>query len=255
MTATEATARGSEDEVDPPTIDDVFMSLSPLSPRTLADQTAEALRALIVSGQLSGGQRLVETMIAQQLQVSRGPVREAFRQLREEGLLRDVPRRGTYVVTLNSDDIRDILDLRVGLEARAARLIIQIEDAAVFLPLERALARLLEACRTPDAAAISAADYAFHERLCWASGSQRLHAVFVRYATEVRVLLRSDQERLYDDAGSDIAEQHRQLLAVLRAGDPDRAEEAFRRHVEEARDRLVRLPGSVPRSSDGRPGR
>src|SRR5450759_4702981 len=166
-------------------------SLAPLGAQTLADQAAEALRALISSGAVRGGQRLVEALIADQLNVSRGPVRDAFRRLGEEGLLREVPRRGTYVVSLTSEDVRDLLDLRAGLETRAARLVVERGRSEDFEALQAALASLQATCRVGDAAAIGAADFVFHAVLCQASGSKRLYSVFVRYETELRVLLRS----------------------------------------------------------------
>jgi DNA-binding GntR family transcriptional regulator len=211
----------------------------------LADHTADALRALIASGELRGSQRLIETEIAAQLGVSRGPVRDAFKQLREEGLLVDFPRRGTYVVSLTADDARDLLDLRAGLESRAARLFIERGDAPALADVEAAASALAVAARSGDANAISDADYAFHEAVCRGSGSKRLLAVFVRHATELRVLLQSDTERLYG-IGVDLGGQHHDLKERLRAGDKREAEAAFRSHVEETRDRLVAILAGQP---------
>lgn len=64
--------------------------------------------------------------------------------------------------------------------------------------------------------------------------------MFVRHATEMRILLRSDRERLYD-SGIDLAAQHAELAQLLSDGNEDLAEAAFRMHVEEARDRLAKL--------------
>jgi GntR family transcriptional regulator of gluconate operon len=219
------------------------VNLSPLRVLTLADHTSDALRALIASGDLRGGQRLIETEIATQLGVSRGPVRDAFKQLREEGLLVDFPRRGTYVVSLTSDDARDLLDLRAGLEARAARLFIERGDPEAFRDVDAAAAVLADATRSGDPGATSDADYGFHEAVCRGSGSRRLLAVFIRHATEMRVLLQSDTERLYQ-IGVDLATQHNELRDLLRAGDPTVAEAAFRSHVEETRDRMVEILAS-----------
>jgi len=199
---------------------------------------AEAIRSLIASGELQGGQRLVEAQIAERLTVSRGPVRDAFRQLKEEGLLEDIPRRGTYVMSLTADDVRDLLDLRAGLETRAARLVIERRGTEDLGGLEAALASMRSASAAGDSAAMGAADYAFHEALCDLSGSSRLHSVFVRYQTELRVLLRSDEERLYA-AGVDVTREHEVLLDALKTGDRQQAEDAFRSHVEAARDRLA----------------
>lgn len=221
------------------------MSLSPLRVRTLADHTSDALRALIASGDLRGGQRLIETEIAAQLAVSRGPVRDAFKQLREEGLLVDYPRRGTYVVSLTADDARDLLDLRAGLESRAARLFIERGDPQALADVDAASIALAAAAETGEAGLISDADYAFHEAVCRGSGARRLLAVFVRHATELRVLLQSDTERLYE-IGVDLAGQHNDLRDRLRAGDKSAAEAAFRSHVEETRDRLVSILAGEP---------
>ena len=84
---------------------------------------ADQIRDEILSGRLPSGQRLVEAKIAGTLDVSRGPVREAFKLLCAEGLLEEEPRRGMYVVSLTPDDIREIYDLRSAIEGRAAQLL------------------------------------------------------------------------------------------------------------------------------------
>ena len=95
-----------------------------LRDQTLAMQAADAIRGLIVAGQLAGGDRLVESQIADQLQTSRGPVRDALWLLRAEGLVRDGPRRGSFVVQLTRQDVREIYDLRVAVETQAVRLLL-----------------------------------------------------------------------------------------------------------------------------------
>ena len=93
--------------------------LAPLTaPRSLAEDAADRIREQILSGGFSQGEHLVEAKIAEQLAISRGPVREAFKLLRSEGLLNEEPRRGTFVVSLSTDDVRDIYGLRAALEGR-----------------------------------------------------------------------------------------------------------------------------------------
>ena len=82
---------------------------------TLSDRTTELLRQRILAGDFGLGERLVEARIARQLQISRGPVREALRQLRAEGLVREEPRRGVFVVDLTLDDVREIYELRAAI--------------------------------------------------------------------------------------------------------------------------------------------
>ena len=222
--------------------------LSPLRASTLAVQAADAIRELIASGELQGGDRLVEAKIAEQLAVSRGPVREAFRLLGAEGLVREEPRRGTFVVRLTEADVRDVYDLRVALESRAARLTIERGDPATMRVLRGVLDELQGAAGEHSLAA--QADYRFHEAVCRASGNGRLHDTFVRQATELRTLLRIDEELLEHEPFS-ITDEHEALLAVLASGDAERAENAFRQHVEGARDRIAAyLRGSDARGSE-----
>lgn len=231
------------------------LASAPLDADRLADRTADRLRSMIVSGELRAGQRLVEWQLAQQFGVSRGPIREAFKQLSKDGLLNDVPRRGTYVVVLSPSDVRDLMDLRAGVEACAARLFVQRNSSEQLAELDAAVRHLEEACISGDQAEISSADYIFHEAVCRETGNSRLHAVFVRYVAELRVLLRSDEERLHEE-GTDISGQHAELLSALRARDPDIAAAAFRRHVEQTRDRLLsRLEASPGASKAPRSGR
>ena len=211
-------------------------TLQPLRDQTLAMQAADAIRGLIARGTLVGGDRLVESQIADQLQTSRGPVRDALFLLRAEGLVRDGPRRGSFVVQLTAQDVREIYDLRAAVETQAVRLLLQRGDQLAIGGLEEALEQMRADAADPARAA--EADLRFHGAVCEASGNSRLHAVFVRHATELSTLLRLDEEHLDHETASTVRD-HQQLLDVLRAGDLAVAERAFRVHLEEARDRVA----------------
>jgi DNA-binding GntR family transcriptional regulator len=214
-------------------------ALRPLrAPHTLAEQTADLLRERIIAGHFRSGERLVEARIASQLQISRGPVREALKQLREEGLVREEPRRGAFVASPTIEDVRDVYDLRAALEARAARLVIRNEDPTAVEALDRAVGRIEEAARAGDLARIVRSDYEFHETLCRVSGNRRLHDAFVRNASALRALLGLEEERFYESFQA-IWDQHRELLETVRSGDVNRAQALFTDHMEDARDRLI----------------
>jgi GntR family transcriptional regulator, gluconate operon transcriptional repressor len=211
-------------------------TFQPLRDQTLAMQAADAIRGLIARGQLAGGDRLVESQIADQLQTSRGPVRDALFLLRAEGLVRDGARRGSFVVQLTAADVREIYDLRAAVETQAVRLLLRRRDQAAIAALEEALDQMRADAADPARAA--EADLLFHGAVCEASGNSRLHAVFVRHATELSTLLRLDEEHL-DHESASIVSDHQLLRDVLRDGDVARAERAFRTHLEEARDRVA----------------
>ena len=216
-----------------------FMArLEPLSSPTLAEQTVELIRRRILSGDFVSGERLVETRLAADLGTSRGPIREALKQLAAEGLVREEPRRGTFVAAPTLEDARDLYDLRVAIEARAARLIIERRDPAAIETLRAALDELHEAVRASDLPQVTRADYGFHETLCRASGNGRLLEVYMRNASVLRLLVQLEEGQYYMSF-EEVEAQHRELLECIVAGDAARTEELIVEHLDSARDRLL----------------
>ena len=170
--------------------------LAPLTaPRSLAEDAADRIREQILSGGFSQGEHLVEAKIAEQLAISRGPVREAFKLLRSEGLLNEEPRRGTFVVSLSTDDVRDIYGLRAALEGRAARTLARDRDPAAIEQLRSLADQIDAAVASGDAAAVSRADLAFHQGLCALCGNARIVEVFDRYVPTMRALAAAGRGR------------------------------------------------------------
>src|SRR2546422_10960976 len=103
---------------------DGVKTLRPLSSPTLAERAAELIRERILAGDFASGDRLVEARIAEQLGISRGPLREALKQLAAEGLVREEPRRGAFAATPTAGDGGDTSQPRAAIEGRAARPVI-----------------------------------------------------------------------------------------------------------------------------------
>jgi GntR family transcriptional regulator, gluconate operon transcriptional repressor len=217
--------------------------------RPLAEEAADQIRDEILAGRLSQGERLVETRIAGALNISRGPVREAFKLLRAEGLLREERNRGTYVVRLSSSDVHEIYDLRAAIESRAAKLLARAGRPADLEALNRALDELEQAADRGDVGAVSRSDLAFHETVCRLTGNHRLHAVFIRYVPIVRTLIRLD-EHLYRSL-DEIAAEHRPMLAAIEARDPDLAAERFETHIEHAFGLVAEYIEHLPAAHEG----
>jgi len=224
-------------------------NLNPINTSTLAEQASTVLREWIASGELRGGERLVEAKIADRMQISRGPLREALKHLQAEGLVREEPRRGTFVAELTPEDVRDVYDLRGALEAQAARSVIEDGNTMAFAALEKTLVAIGDAERKNDRNALARADYTFHETLCRVSGNSRLLEVFSRHATEMRVLLRLDDYWYFPPEGE--RAEHGELIEAIRSGDPEVAGKAFREHAAWARQRILESwpPESPPEPS------
>ena len=207
------------------------------APPSLAQSVADQIREEILSGRLPSGQRLVEAKIAGTLDVSRGPVREAFKLLCAEGLLEEEPRRGMYVVSLTPDDIREIYDLRSAIEGRAAQLLAASHRDADLREMRKRLEQLDAAADKGDIRAFSRADLEFHDSMVRLSRNRRIHSVFTRHVPLLKTLIPLD-EHLYSSMG-DSAAEHLPLLVAIEAGDPDLASARFMAHVDLARDRVA----------------
>lgn len=144
----------------------------------LGDQVADALRRLIVSGELAAGTRLVEIPLAEQFGVSRGPIREAFVRLESEGLL-TTGRRGAFVVGMTDDDIDELYSLRETIEQFAVGLIVARRADLDWPVLEAAVARMQEAAQAgitrssagPTSASTPPSTNSPATGGCWTSGA------------------------------------------------------------------------------------
>jgi GntR family transcriptional regulator, gluconate operon transcriptional repressor len=208
---------------------------------TLSSRTTDLLRERIVAGDFRLGERLVESRIAQQLQISRGPVRDALKQLRAEGLVREEPRRGFFIVDLTAEDLREIYELRAAIEGRAARLVILRRDLEAIDELREILRRLRRATDENDRTSFTRLDLAFHEKLCLLSGNSKLHRVFVGYAAVLGMLFKLEVDKIYtsQDSLESLWEDHRALFEAIESLEVKLAEEACDEHLSRARERLI----------------
>jgi GntR family transcriptional regulator, gluconate operon transcriptional repressor len=200
--------------------------------RSLVDDAVDHLRRAILTGRFPQGERLVEAKVAEQLQVSRGTVREAFKLLRAEGLVQEVLRRGTFVVSLSGRDAREIYELRAAIEGRAAYDIAARASGREVAELEALCSMMEDAEAAHDAAGVYVGDLAFHDALCRLSGNARLHEVFLRHVSALRALLQLDK-RIYGPL-ENVVGGHRDLVEAIRSGDPDKARTLAERHCDEA---------------------
>lgn len=145
-----------------------------LSKSTLRDHIVERLRAAILSGELAPGAPVVEMALAQRFDVSRGPLREALRQLVDEGLLVTVPYTGTHVMSLSVDDVREIYSMRVTLERFAFEQAWPKRDEAFRTEMQRRHQRLTAAIDAGDDRASILAELDLHGLIYEASGHRLL---------------------------------------------------------------------------------
>lgn len=141
---------------------------------TFRQHIAERLRAAILNGDLAPGAQLVETALATEFEVSRGPLREALRQLVEEGLLVTVPYTGTHVIKLSVDDVREIYSMRITLERFAFEQAWDRRDAAFRRELVRRNEALSACIAAGDDAGSIQAELELHGLVYETSGHRLL---------------------------------------------------------------------------------
>jgi len=144
----------------------VSRSASPVRPiarpQSLVESAVERLREAIVSGDFELGQPLSERRLAEMLDVSKTPVREALAQLRLEGLVRVAPQRGASVFTLSQREVVEICELRLALEAAALKAAVARNPEPFAAALAASVERMTRARARPDLKSYLREDTAFH---------------------------------------------------------------------------------------------
>ena len=148
--------------------------LDPVPKSTLRARIAERLRGAILAGDIPPGAPLVETALSERFDVSRGPLREALRQLIEEGLVVTVPYTGTHVAALSVDDVHEIYSLRTALEIFAIEQLWERRDARFRRELVKRNDALIATIDAGDDAASIETELAFHGLVYEASGHRLL---------------------------------------------------------------------------------
>ncbi len=211
--------------------------LQPLDVLNLRDQITQRIRDAILDGTYKPGERLVETAIADQLGVSRAPVREAFSALEWEGLVVNVPRRGYSVIDFTDKDIDEIYSLRLLLEIGALRRAVERFTEQDLAGMQRVVDELDEAARQKtDPEKIVALDLSFHDLICRAADHSRLYSAWNSMRLQTQLLIGLTSRTHYDHPGQP-GELHRRILDAIWDKNLKRAESTLTDHVLDAQRR------------------
>jgi phosphonate utilization transcriptional regulator len=197
---------------------------------SLTTLVRDAIERHIVEGALAPGDKLSEADWAARLQVSRGPVREAFRALEQAGLVRTEKNRGVFVRTVSLAEADEIYAVRAVLEEAACRLLAASIDARKLAVLRDWLDAMRAALDARDHDAYARANVAFHDALVAASGNQKLHETHRRLVSELSLFRRAALVVQADAMERSLAE-HRAILSALASRDADHAATLMRAHV------------------------
>ena len=207
------------------------------------EHVVEILREAITSGRLKPGDRLVELDLARELGTSRAPIREALRQLEQEGLTASYPYRGSEVLGVSQDEVEQVLvPIRVTLERFAFSRAIGRLSEDDFAQLGDLVAEMGRAAADGEAERLADADIRFHELIIVRSEQRHCLQMWKTIQPRVRAYFQRDAPAHADPRS--VAEQHQELLDVLRTGDQAGALDAIDRHIHTH----LAPPGPAPQS-------
>jgi DNA-binding GntR family transcriptional regulator len=192
---------------------------------------AAALREALAAGRFAAGERIKETPLAQQMGVSRGPIRDALRMLQDEGLVEVVPNRGAVVPHVRGLDVVEVYALRATIGSLALHKLMLDADRATVARLETCLRRVERAIEQHDERRTAEADLAFQTTLVEGAGLPRVAREFERLTWQVRIFI-ATLDVHYDRELPLMLEELRALHAAIAAGDRARADALWREKSE-----------------------
>lgn len=204
----------------------------------LRDVVFNTLRKAILTGELKPGERLLEIQLANQLGVSRTPIREAIRKLELEGLVIMMPRRGAEVAQITEKDLRDVLEVRRALDALCAELACDRITEEEKQKLKEACDEFEKATATGDATTIATADVALHDIIVEVTGNRRLIQLINNLSEQ---MYRYRFEYIKDEnQHNNLVEEHRMIYESIVSGDKEGAAKAAKLHIDNQESSIIK---------------
>lgn len=196
----------------------------------------------ITKGELAAGERIVESRLAKELQISQSPVREALRDLAAIGLVEIESRRGARVRQPTAKELRDVSEVRSEIDAMAARLAAQRLDEDTLEELRQAHKQMTACHRDADYVGMTESDAEFHRIIARASGNQAVERVFGQLEPFARTFITLTSPNVQVDG---ILRQHGGILDALEARDPQLAADRARAHQLSVREAFFLEPAEA----------
>lgn len=215
-----------------------------LRSRSLSTAIQDEIERRILDGVYRAGDRINENALAQELGISRGPIREACRGLVESRLLTVIVNRGFFVRAIGTKEAAEVYDVRAALmRVAGATLAQRITDAQIHT-LGALHRRMDAAAASGDARAYYALNVEFHDRIVDDSENDRLRAMCEGLSKELRLYRRRS---LMSDGGMQASNrEHAEIVAALAARNPAAAADALERHMLAAKERFMAAADTGP---------
>lgn len=223
-----------------------------LQSQSLSTLVQRELERRILEGDLSPGDKLNEESVAAAMNVSRGPVREAFRALESSGLVRTEKNRGVFVRQVSIREADEIYEVRAGLDELIGRLVAARIRPEQVAELRAMLKAMRQAARARNVEEYFPLNVRFHDRLAELTGNGTLLQAYRRLVNELHLYRRATLARGADSFPISTRE-HGEIIDAIARGDADRAARLLYEHAMESRERLHEaLDAPRPGPKDGR---
>lgn len=197
----------------------------------LRDEVFNTLRERILKGVYKPGERLMEIHLADQLGVSRTPIREAIRMLELEGLVKMVPRKGAQVAKISKEDLQDVLEVRKALDTLSVKLACERITEDEIKLLNNAEREFEKALASKDVREIAEADVAFHDVIHAATKNGRLKSMISNLAERI-YRYRFEYIKQQSDGGKTLMLEHREIMRCIESRDVESAVKATEIHID-----------------------
>lgn len=232
-------------------------ALTFLRSRSLAALVQNEIERLILSGELTAGEKLNESKIALRLGISRGPVRDSFRTLEEMGLVRLEKNRGAFVREIPADEAADLYEVRAALDEAVGRRLASRNTPGQPEELRSIVDQMDVAAAQDDVDAYHPLNVQLHERLVAFAGNSKLGAIYRRLVNELTLFRRHTLAHFGAIPVSNM--EHRAIIDAIASADPAAAGKAMHAHItasSERTQRALRLYFHAREPSDnGQPAR
>lgn len=204
------------------------------------------IRQSILSGAMKPGEKIVENEISKRLSISKTPIREALRELSQEGLVIHHTRKGISVIDFKENDVKEILILRAEIEAVGIRMAVAHLGSQDHTIVNDHIDRLAKAAKKKNIIRMAEADMEFHNFLMQKSGNSRLVKAWKTIASQMQVLLMMID--FFTFAPANWEQNHRALLKTLLSGDAEKASASLKSHILTSMDLILKQFHSVKNS-------
>lgn len=195
----------------------------------LRDLVFITLREAILQGKLEPGERLMEIALANQLGVSRTPIREAIRKLEIEGLVINAPRRGAVVAEITLKDLRDVLEVRRNLENLAVKLACEKANEQDIRELKELHRSFISTLKNEDLTEVAQADVKFHDKIYEITDNKRLIQILSNLREQ---MYRYRFEYIKDEIHRRVlVDEHAMIIEGIENKDVDTAKKYMEIHI------------------------